>query len=412
MRIRTALLATALAALSGCAGCDSVPDDAVTDCDAQIAPGGAATDILFVVDDSGSMSQEQEELAANLGAFIDALVNAPVRLDVRVGVTNTSVHGFAPANQTTYAPASPSAGVPYPAGTIVAVVQDPEGVGSAGKLVYGWDPAKATTTWGGARILSNGPNLTRDFKANVLQGISGSGKEQPLAAMALALGKASNVGDPNFGFLRAGARLAVVILTDEDDCSSPLGSVTNDTCRTSGSLYPLADYVTTLAAVAETAGTEPPIVALIAGYDAAGNLDACRGADFVPPTATSALSQPTRLNAFLAELDAASPGVDRTHKDSICRNFGPALLDIANRIIPQTVPLEQAPTDWRMLAVAVDRGGTTVPCRLALSGSTDEATADAVYLPPQSGAAATLTFQHACRLAVGDRVDLRIVCAR
>jgi hypothetical protein len=398
-RVRTAIVSTLLAALSACA-CDTVPDAAVTDCDAQIVPGGSAVDILFVVDDSGSMREEQDELAKNLGDFVDALVNAPVRLDVRIGVTNTSVHGF--TGGTTYgAPFGgvdfPGvAGTPYPAGALVAIA-DPEGVVTAGHFV--WDPV---TSWGGSRILSNGSTLARDFKANVLQGVWGSGKEQPLSAMRKALEQSTCPG-VNCGFLRDGARLAVVILTDEDDCSSDVGTVADDAaCRTSPALEPLADYVSFLDTVTQG---DPPIVALIAGFDAQNAVSACSGSAF--GTSTSARAEPRRLDDFVELL-----GTTRTVKDSICESFGPSLLAIATKIIPQTMPLEQAPQDWRMLAVALNRGGSTVPCRLALAGSPDAGAADVLFTPPQPGTSASLTFQNGCTLGVRDRVDLRIVCAR
>ena len=112
MRARTAIASTLLAALSGCAACDSVPAAAVTDCNAQVIPGGAATDILFVVDDSGSMTQNQVALAANLGTFVDQLLASPVPLDVHLGVTNTSVEDYVAAFGTTtvYRLTSPSTG--------------------------------------------------------------------------------------------------------------------------------------------------------------------------------------------------------------------------------------------------------------------------------------------------------------
>jgi hypothetical protein len=413
MRVRTAILSTVLAALSACA-CDTVPASAVTDCNEEIVPGTAATDILFVVDDSGSMAEEQSALSQNLSTFIDALLGAPIQLDLRVGITNTSIHGYPSGNRTDYG-SGPSAGVPYPAGAVVAIEQDAQGIGIRGNFVYGFDPDSGTTTWGGARILANGADLARDFKANVLQGTWGSGKEQPLAAMKLALEK-STAGGVNFGFQRAGARLAVVILTDEDDCSSPIGSIASDAaCQApSPNLYPLSDYVTYLDSTASITQAGPPIVALIAGFDAAGATSTCRGTDpsFVPTTASAAASLPTRLDAFMDALDTSAAPVDRTFKYSICQNFGSSLVAIANAIVPQTLPLERAPADWQMIAVALNRNGSSLACPLALAGTPEAATSGAVYTPPQAGGAATLTFQNACHLGISDLIDLRIVCAR
>ena len=104
-RIELGLLAmAALQALS----CDSVPANALVSCQTtQVLPSSVATDILFVVDDSGSMSEEQANLAANLDAFVDTLVASPVQNDFRIGVTNSSVEEFTGGKSYT---AGPSAG--------------------------------------------------------------------------------------------------------------------------------------------------------------------------------------------------------------------------------------------------------------------------------------------------------------
>jgi hypothetical protein len=396
-----------------------VPETAVTDCNAQIVPGGAATDILFVVDDSRSMSEEQDELSNNLGIFIEGLLGSAIALDIHVGVTNTSVEDYVASAGTTTGygravnPGFPGApGTPYPQGTIVAIEQDPSGVGTAGHFLWGiaYDPAHLASTWGGPRLLTSGGGVAaiRDFKANVKQGTWGSSREQPLEAMQRALEKASCPG-PNCGFLRAGARLSVVILTDEDDCSGPRDGVVVDdvTCHSAanyGRLDPLAGFVDYLD---RTVGGAP-IVALIAGFDANGAASICSGRSFGTTTAAAAL--PTRLNSFLDLLD---PGHVRTLKASICQQFGATLLQIASLIIPQTMPLQQAPVDYRMIAVAVRRAsGDLVPCRIEAAGSASAGLADVLYAPAPPGGLASLTFQNTCLLGPGDKVDLRIVCAR
>lgn len=407
-------VAVILAALSGC-GWDTVPASAVTDCDAELVPGAAAADVLFVVDDSGSMLGEQEELSENLGRFVEALLGSPVRLDVQIGVTNTSVVGY--GGETAYS-SGPAEGTPYPAGAIVAIQQGPGGAVAAGDLV--WDPAAYGTTaegWGGARILSGAAMgdaaFGAAFRANVLVGSRGSGKEQPLLAMRRALEKAEP-GGPNDGFLRPGARLAVVVITDEDDCSEsgdPAAFVgtsqtaCHDPANKAAAFDPLDGYVSFLGA--PIAGERrDPVVAVVAGFDEQGLPQGCSTMG-----STSSLDDPTRLDAFVAALEAAAPG--HTLEDSICGSFGSSLLAIADLMVPQTLPLERAPPDWRMIAVSVDRAdGTSVPCPLAEAGSPGAASAAAVFTPPQAGSPASLTFQGACRLGRGDRIDLRIVCAR
>jgi hypothetical protein len=419
MRTRSAVASTLLVALAGCASCDSVPSSAVTDCNAQVVPGGAAVDLLVVVDDSGSMSNKQQALADNLSAFIDALTGSAIALDLRIGVTNTSIDDY--DGTTIYSGNDPGGlpfpgprNTPYPFGTIVAIEQS-GGVGQFGHFQWGTDPTHVTSTWGGARILSSGPNLARDFKANVHQGDWGSGKEQPLRAMRASLDASMVTTSLNFGLLRSGARLGVIILTDEDDCSESQATkhITSDAVCHSAAIDSsdfdalngadgFVSYLdTTLRGVT---GGEPPIVAVIAGFGIGTDPSGCTS------TAFSTTASPRRLGAFLDRLDQAHPG--RAYPFSICQNFGDALAAIAQALIPQTMPLQQAPADYRMMVVSVQRGTSTVPCHMEAAGAAAGAVAaaDVVYTPP-SGSAATLSFQNACKLLSGDKVNIQILCA-
>src|SRR6185369_16598144 len=97
----------------------------------------------------------------------------------------------------------------------------------SGAFVYDAGLYPATGGWGGHRILDKGsPTLAADFKANVKVGLSGSGKEQAFRAARLAL--SDRLADTNQGFLRDGARLAVIFLSDEDDCSDSADPRAND----------------------------------------------------------------------------------------------------------------------------------------------------------------------------------------
>jgi hypothetical protein len=418
MRTRAAIATTILAALAGCASCDSVPSNAVTDCNAEVVPGGAAVDLLVVVDDSGSMSNKQQALADNLADFIDALTSSAIALDLRIGVTNTSIDDYSGAAPI-YSANDPGGvafpgprNTPFPFGTIVAIEQDGSGVGQFGHFLWGtaYDPAHVTSTWGGPRILSSGPNLARDFKANVHQGDWGSGKEQPLRAMRASLDASSVTTSLNFGFLRSGARLGVIILTDEDDCSESQATkhITSDSvCHSAAIDSPDFDSLNGFVSYLDTTirgatDGEPPIVAVISGFGTGTDPSGCTS------TAFSSYANPRRLGAFLDRLDAAHPG--RAYPFSICQNFGDALAAIAQALIPQTMPLQQAPADYRMMVVSVVRGAATIPCHMEPAGSAGVSGADVVYSAP-SGASASLTFQNTCLLQPGDRVNIAIICA-
>jgi hypothetical protein len=387
------------------AACADPPSEAVLDCEANVQIGGAAIDILFVIDDSGSMSQEQQNLRDNLAEFVQLLADAPVRSDFRIAVTNTSVRGF--GGETAYA-AGPNAGppaVPFPAGALVAVARDGAGAPLAGDLA--WDAAAG---FGGPRVLdAASPTLVADFQGNVLQGTSGSGKEQPLAAVRGAL--VDRVADgTNAGFLRPGARLAVVIVTDEDDCTDP-GNVatTNDLCHAAAvkanDLEPVADFVSFLRGPIEGEARDP-IVAVIAGFDQATLAPTGCGDPTGGPTVPASFDDPTRLDALVAAL-----GPDRSYRGSICDpDFGPGLQAIADLLVPQTVPLEGAPSDPRLLVVSVRRGDAVIPCPV-YETCAGPGCGDGARFTRDGSGPATLTFEGACRLHSGDRVDVGILCA-
>jgi hypothetical protein len=65
-----------------------------------------------------------------------------------------------------------------------------------------------------------GPDFARDFTCIATLGTEGCGFEQPLAAMEKALTVQVAPGGPDAGFLRDDAALAIVILSDENDCSA------------------------------------------------------------------------------------------------------------------------------------------------------------------------------------------------
>src|SRR5476651_1176713 len=132
MSRRSVIPLAILAALPACSSCDTVPADALVNCQVtEVLPDKVSTDILFVVDDSGSMAEEQANLATNLGAFIDTLAASPVQNDFRIGVTTSSVEEFNAGK--TYA-AGPSAGVPYPAGALISIKVDRNGNAISGAI--------------------------------------------------------------------------------------------------------------------------------------------------------------------------------------------------------------------------------------------------------------------------------------
>lgn len=397
MRVSPLAIVAALLA----AGCDHVPQNAIESCQAEVRVLPARTDILLVVDDSGSMEQEQENLRQNLAAFVNALADSPVPHDFQIGVTSTDVLEYDGRDHYRVEPPFDAYSwlVPYPKGALVAV--NPAARTDSTKIGdFIYDP---TGGFGGPRILVAGsPGLVPDFEANVLLGVHGAGKEQPFHAAELALSDATAQG-ANAGFLRDGARLALIILTDEDDCSEspPFVATDNTLCHNASvktrQLPPPSEFLSFLDG--PIAGEERhPVVAIIAGFDPE---------TLAPTGCATSYDVPTRLATLL---DALGP--DRSFRGSICdESFGPSLQRVADLLVPQTVPLDGAPSDPHMLVASVRKAdGSVIGCPVVTQDE-DGAQAGAVYSPPLAGRPPTLTFQRACQLLPGDRVELRIVCA-
>ena len=163
-------------------------------------------DLLFMIDDSPSMQEEQANLARNFPRLIDALKNMPAGLpDLHLGVVSSDMG----------------------AGTSVTAGACGDSVGDRGVLQVrdgcGLD-AKAgrflVSEAGGTKTNFTG-DISDVFACLAMLGTSGCGFEHQLQSVRMAL--SGFVADNN-GFLRSDAHLAVVYITDEDDCSAPADS--------------------------------------------------------------------------------------------------------------------------------------------------------------------------------------------
>lgn len=159
-------------------------------------------DILFVMDNSGSMYDEQESLAtwAQQYLFGTLDLSAGVELDLHIGVVSTDM-GAGP-----YSIAGCTGN-----GDSGQLQNEPRVLGCTGPT----DPYIRDVDDGNGGRDRNYTGALADAFACVAQlGIEGCGFEQPLEAMKRAL-----TNPYNDGFLRDDALLAVVFVTDEDDCS-------------------------------------------------------------------------------------------------------------------------------------------------------------------------------------------------
>lgn len=182
--------------------------------DADNTEACSEMDIVFVIDNSASMGQEQTNLAANFSAFADVLENyrnpAGESVDFRVGVTSTSQVMTVP-------------GFPLDVSN-----------GNNGAFVKS---CGATSGW----VESSDPQMKARFECMADLGTGGEIEEMPLWASRAAL--EGRIADgTNAGFLRDDALLGIIYITDEDDCSQDLDFFSDSSCS-SGMDFE-GDYVT------------------------------------------------------------------------------------------------------------------------------------------------------------------------
>ncbi|MDZ4678575.1 MAG: hypothetical protein SGI74_13845 [Oligoflexia bacterium] len=144
-----------------------------------------AVDILFITDDSGSMQEDQANLAERFPNFIAELDG----IDWRIAITTT----------------------------------DASSSGLNGSLSPLYDHRHRET---GSFVLSPGPNAQTYFENTIQRRETGDGNERGVMVAGRAIQKNN---DPDFvGFFRPQAALAVVILTDEDENSNQNGRNPNN----------------------------------------------------------------------------------------------------------------------------------------------------------------------------------------
>lgn len=193
-------------------GADSESEDTNDDTVSPPSKGCQGIDILFVIDDSGSMTEEQTNLIANFPRFIEVLdefePEPGAHISYRVGVTTSGVNRKFKMKQ--FIPG-------FPTTTTSAVTTGPDGA------FVNTEKCGLSEPW----IDGPGLGVASEFSCVGQVGTMGSSTEMPLAAMELALGEKMAAGGPNEGFYRQDQEslLVVVFITDEDDCSVEEGGM-------------------------------------------------------------------------------------------------------------------------------------------------------------------------------------------
>jgi len=224
MRSLACGLAVAILAGAACGGSGSHPDGGGG------ADGGAgrwtgtleltqtSLDVLFLIDDSSSMKVMQDKLIASFPTFMSRLQDPPGLPDIHIAVVSSDMgagDGSIPGCNATN--------------------------GKNGVFQYSpHSPCTFTSLDPGATYIANAGG-TANYSGNVgdvfaciaALGETGCSFEHQFAAITRALGIDGLGAAPadNQGFLRPDAILAVVLLTNEDDCSASLGASTSPNGR-------------------------------------------------------------------------------------------------------------------------------------------------------------------------------------
>lgn len=192
----------ALAALL--VGCGDTAESPAVDDGLGSVPGPLRVDVLWVIDSTGSMRDTQAELARRFNEFAAELVD--VGADFQIGVVSTDV---ADARQRGH--------LRDTMGCVEEQLQDPVIWGACRELELD-RPFLASSDYVDALGVVDNARLGQDFHCIAAVGTCGDPNEAGIESALHALSP-ELLSTVNSGFLRDDAMLAVIFVTDEDDCS-------------------------------------------------------------------------------------------------------------------------------------------------------------------------------------------------
>lgn len=231
-------------------------------------------DVLWIIDNSGSMQSSQDNLTSNFSSFISRFQS--LNYDFRMGV-NASDAWLGRYNSSR-----------------VGLRRLRDGVGTTRSGVYVMD--------------KDTPDIENVFVINANQGINGTGDERAFSSLEDTL-----LHPENSDFRREGAYLAVIILSDEDDFSATTSTHLNNNYGSSR-LIPVSYYKN-----------------FLDGHAGAGNwsVNAITILDDQCKNELNAISSGRIIGRRYVELAQMSGGVTT----SLCGDFGQGLELISDLLI-------------------------------------------------------------------------------
>lgn len=316
-------------------------------------------DVLWVIDNSGSMATSQQNLANNFPSFIQRFTEKSY--DFQMGVTTTDAYLALPL-YTPYYNTNPR----------------PAFYGDRPQEEIAWLKDGTWSDPSGFPIMTpTTPNLHDVFIKNALQGINGRGDERSFHSMRTALDSPANAA-----LVRPGSFLAVILVTDEDDFSH---DGTQQYERYDRPLHTIESYVTYLEGRTGSSASAPRFsVSSISVND-----DVCLN---------SIYNGAQKIGVRVGQLADATGGV----KGNLCGDFADELTLISKSIVELSTQFylngDPVPSSIRVFV-----NGAEIPRAsdnpLGDGGFSYNEVANSImfserYIPPQ-GAAINVTFDPA-----------------
>ncbi|MBN2694327.1 hypothetical protein JXR93_06660 [bacterium] len=175
-------------------------------------------DILFIVDNSGSMLEEQRKVANNIEKFMQKLKEKSEKTKYQIGVVTISIANNAIDQKLSGDRLAQIA--TYEDGRLQKIVT--KNPGEPGTPTFDSSVCSNSDNIMDRRFLTNTDNANiSEYLSNTIKCVGSSGAviERGLDVLYQTFSEERLNGD-NIGFLRPEAKLMVIMITDEDDCST------------------------------------------------------------------------------------------------------------------------------------------------------------------------------------------------
>ena len=304
-------------------------------------------DLLFVIDNSGSMARDQSVLASSFSGFINQFTTKGFQYNIAVTSTDTCPYDST-CNTNWWSPS----GSHYPginnqgSGTFLSKT-------SLFKFIT-WNLDPLDPVHSKALTISN-------FTANSSLGTLGSGAEAGLLATSTTLSSGKLAGY-NTGFLRSDSFFSIIFVTDEDESYGFGGTDTGP---------PSSTYISTntthqtnrmnqyLAALTRVRGATLENFSMhVIAVPASATQCVINGVPELPGDFAPAVTFNRVVNYINDPNNYPQPGggIQKATFDDICQDFSPALNNIASTIIQANAryKLVQVPADSSQITVTVN----------------------------------------------------------